>query len=76
MLQTKVRTESKIVKRTTINNDETVVQYAVYCRSYTKVLCMKLSFLVWDLVMVYDNIEDAKNISKALTFQITEERIA
>ena len=76
MLHTKVRHESKIVKRTTIYSDETIIQYAVYYRSYTKFLWMKLSFLGWDLVMVYDNIKDAENISNALTFQINEERIS
>jgi len=76
MLRTKVSHESKIVKRTTIYSDETIVQYAVYYRSYTKVLWMKLSFVGWDLVMVYDNIKDAENICNALTFQTTEERVA
>lgn len=76
MLRTKVRHETKIVKKTTIYPNETVVQYAVYYRSYTKVLWMKFSLLGWDLVMVYDNIEDAENIGKSLTFQTNEERIS
>lgn len=75
MLQTKVRHESKIVKITTIYSDETVVRYAVYYRSYTKMLWMKLSFLGWNLVIVYDNLKDAENICDSLTFQTTKERI-